>query len=180
MNLNELEQLYLKRQSCREFSEKDVPDELIQKICELALLAPSACNAQPWKLIAVKGEKKDALAKAVQGMGMNKFVSSAPVLIAVLEGKSNLAAKTGGKLGDSDFVHNDIGIMTAHLVLAAEAAGLGTCIIGWRNEKTIRSVLALDEKARIPHVVALGYPPEGYEVRQKKRKPLDETYKLMK
>ena len=180
MELSELETLYLKRQSCREFSDKPISDELVQKICELALLSPSACNAQPWELIAVKGEKKDALAKAVQGLGMNKFVSNAPVLIAVLEGKSNIAAKTGGRFGDSDFLHNDIGILTAHLVLAAEAAGLGSCIIGWRNEKSIRAILELDEKARIPHVIALGYPPEGYEIRQKKRKPLGETFTFIK
>lgn len=180
MNLEELKELYLRRQSCRAFSEKEVPDELVEEICSLALLAPSACNAQPWKLVAVKGERAKEVAKGLQDLGMNKFVSSAPVLIAVVEGKSNLSARAGGRLKDNDFLHNDIGILVAHLVLAAEAAGLGSCILGWRNEKTLRTALELDDKAKIPEVVAIGYPEEGYPVREKKRKPLEDTFSFLK
>lgn len=180
MNLNDIESLFLHRQSCREFTDKDIPDELVEKICKLALLSPSACNSQPWKLIAVKGERKDALAKAMQDLGMNKFASDAPVLIAVIEGKSNLSATVSSRFKDNDFLHNDIGILTAHLILAAEAAGLGTCILGWRNEKNIREVLKLNEKVRIPHVIALGYPPKAYEIRQKKRKDFTETFSFLK
>lgn len=180
MDLNDIEKLFLHRQSCREFSDRDVPDELVEKICELALLSPSACNAQPWKLIAVKGEKKNMLVKALQEMGMNKFASNAPVLIAFVEGKSNLSATVGSRFTENDFVHNDIGILTAHLILAADAAGLGSCILGWRNEKAIRAALDLGEKARIPHVVAIGYPPEDYPVRPKKRKDTKDVFTFIK
>ena len=176
MNITELEQLFLHRQSCREFSKKPVDAELVKKVCELALLAPSACNAQPWKLIAVTGEKRKEVARALQGLGMNKFASNAPVLVAVVEGKSNVSAKLGGKFKDNDFTANDLGILTAHLVLAAESAGLGSCILGWRNEKELQTLLGVGKNVRIPHVVALGYPPEGYETRPKKRKPLEETF----
>lgn len=179
MNLEELETLYLTRQSCREFSEKPVDEALVKKVCELALLAPSACNAQPWKLIAVTGEKRAELAKCLQDMGMNKFVSNAPVLVVVTEGKSTLTAKVGSRFKGSDFTTNDLGILTAHLVLAAEAAGLGSCILGWRNEGKICKALGLPKGVKIPHVVALGYAAEGYEVRPKKRKPLEETLTLL-
>ena len=179
INLQELEELSLRRQSCRAFSEKPVDDGLIKEICRLALLSPSACNSQPWKLIAVTGEKAKELAKGLQDLGMNKFATDAPVLVAVVEGKSNLTAKVGTRFKDNDFLHNDLGILTAHLILAAEAAGLGSCILGWRNESKLRPVLGLDKSARIPHVVALGYPPEGYEIRPKKRKPEEETFELI-
>lgn len=180
MNLEELNELYLRRQSCREFSSAPVDEALVQRVCELALLAPSACNAQPWKLIAVTGEKAKEVAKCLQDLGMNKFVSDAPVLIAVAEGKSNLTAKVGSRFKGSDFTANDLGILTAHLVLAAEAAGLGSCILGWRNESKLRAALGLSKGTKIPHVVALGYPAEGYEVRPKKRKPLEEVFTLLK
>lgn len=179
MDLKEIESLYLRRQSCREFTHREVPDELVEEICRLALLAPSACNAQPWRLIAVKGEKKKALEKTLQDLGMNPFVSDAPVLIVVAEGKGNLSAKVGSRFKDNDFLHNDLGILTAHLVLAAEAAGLGSCILGWRNEKAICKLLGLSDKVYIPHVVAIGYPPETYEIRPKKRKPLEETFQFL-
>ena len=180
MDLKQIEELFLERQSCRQFIDKDVPDEVIEEICRVALLAPSACNCQPWKIVAVKGEKKDSIVKAVQGMGMNKFVEHAPVLIALVEGKGNLLTTFGDKTKHTDFVHNDIGILQAHLVLAAHGAGLGTCILGWRNEKAIGKALGLGRNVKIPVMIALGYAPEDYSVRPKKRKPLSETYTLIK
>ena len=95
MDLNDIETLYLHRQSCREFSGKPVSEELIQKICELALLAPSAVNAQPWQLIAVTGEKKQEVLAAIQHLGMNKFASKASAIIVVAEGKNGGLMKVG-------------------------------------------------------------------------------------
>lgn len=179
MDLEQLEQLFLHRQSTREFSSRPVPDELVERICSLALLAPSACNAQPWKLVAVKGERKNKVAKGLQDLGMNKFATDAPVLIAIVEAKGNLSATVGSRFKDNDFTHNDIGILTAHLVLAADAAGLSTCILGWRNEEKLRAPLGLGEKERIPTVVALGYAAEDYPIRPKKRKPLEEKFTFL-
>ena len=44
------ENLIKTRQSCRDFNEKEVSAETLEKIAELAMLAPSACNSQPWKM----------------------------------------------------------------------------------------------------------------------------------
>ena len=181
MELKDIEQLYLHRQSCRSFDpEKPISDELLTEICRLALLAPSACNSQPWKLLAVTGEKAKELAAGVQDLGMNKFASDAPAFVVVLEGSGNLSATVGSRFKNTDFLHNDIGIMTAHLVLAADVAGLSTCILGWRNEKKLREILGLPDKTRIPHIVAVGYASEGYEIRAKKRKPQEETFSLLR
>ena len=180
MNLQELEQLYLKRQSCREFSDMVVPDELVTEICRVALLAPSAMNAQPWRLVAVTGEKVQEIAKAMQGMGMNKFVSKASAIVVLVAGKESFLAKAGSLIHENEFVKNDLGILTAHLVLAAEAAGVGSCILGWRDEEKLRTLLGLKKTDKIPEVVALGYPAEGYAVREKNRKPLKDVFALIK
>lgn len=180
MNLQDIEKLYLQRQSCRDFSEKEVPEELIKEICRVALLAPSAVNAQPWKLIAVTGEKMKEVGKTLQRLGMNKFVSKASALVVVVEGKGTMLTKLGSAFKENEFLKNDLGILTAHLVLAAEAAGVGSCILGWRDENKLRELLGLGKNVSIPEVVALGYPAEGYEVRPKKRKPLNETFQLVK
>ena len=181
MDIKDIEKLYLHRQSCRSFDlERPVSDELLREVCRLALLAPSACNSQPWKLLAVTGEKAKQLAAGVQDLGMNKFASDAPAFIVVLEGTGNLTATVGSRFKNTDFLHNDIGIMTAHLVLAAEAAGLATCILGWRNEEKLRNILLLPEKTRIPHIIAIGYASAGYETREKKRKSMEDTFVLLK
>ena len=179
MDIQDIETLYLHRQSCRAFDGREVPEELVKKVCSLALLAPSACNAQPWKLVAVLGEQRKEVAKCLQGLGMNKFASDAGALVAVSSGRSNLTAKLGGRMKGTDFTANDLGILTAHLVLAADAAGLSSCILGWRNEKKLCAALGIPEKTAIPVVVALGYPADGYEIRPKKRKSLEETLLIL-
>lgn len=179
MNLQELKEFYLKRQSCREFSDTVVPDEVISEICKTALLAPSAMNAQPWRLLAVVREKREEVLKCLQHLGANKFASKASALVVVASDKSGGMMKVGELFKENEFVRNDLGILTAHLVLAAEAAGVGSCILGWRNEEKLREILGLGKNTVIPEVVALGYPAEGYPVREKKRKPQDETFALI-
>ncbi len=179
MELEDIERLYRNRQSCRTFDGREVPADLVKRICAAALLAPSACNAQPWKLVAVLGERRKEVAGCLQGLGMNKFASDAGALVAVCEGKSNLTAKLGGRMKNTDFTANDLGILTAHLVIAAEAAGVSSCILGWRNEEKLREALGIRDPVRIPVVVALGYAKAGDPVRPKNRKPLEETFLLL-
>ena len=46
-------QLVLDRQSCRDFNDKELARETLDKIVDLSLNTPSACNSQPWKLYVV-------------------------------------------------------------------------------------------------------------------------------
>lgn len=61
----DLEELFLVRQSTREYSDKPVSEEDLLEICRLAKLAPSAINSQPYKMYAISGEKAKAFAKNV-------------------------------------------------------------------------------------------------------------------
>ena len=73
----------------------------------------------------------------------------------------------------------DIGISTAHFVLQAEDLGLSTCIIGWFNEKDLKSLLSIKESDRIRLVIAVGYKDESDKFRTKRRKPEDEVLKVI-
>ena len=84
----ELENLYLTRQSTREYdANKKVKDEDVLEICRLAKLAPSAINSQQYKLYAVNGEKAKTFAKNVQVLGSNKWASDCPAFIVIEQGK---------------------------------------------------------------------------------------------
>ena len=81
MNFSEL---MLQRQSCRSYDEtKPVEQEKLLAVLEAARLSPSACNGQPYHFTVCTGDKAKEVAKATQGMGMNKFASQAPVLIVI-------------------------------------------------------------------------------------------------
>ncbi len=49
------------RRSVRGFLDKPVPEETLTRIFELAQLAPSNCNIQPWKVFVASGEVRDEL-----------------------------------------------------------------------------------------------------------------------
>ncbi len=161
------------RYSCRSYdATRMVDDEKIKAILESAILSPSACNSQPYHFTVCKGEKAKEVAKATQSMGMNKFASDAPVMIVISEGNYNKTAGIGAKMKGNDYRSIDIGIATAYLTAEASAQGLGTCILGWFDDKKIRKICGLDSAVRL--VVALGYAKEGSVVPAKKRKAYDE------
>ena len=170
MNFSEIAKM---RQSCRYFDNaKQVEDEKIQAILESAILSPSACNAQPYHFTVCKGEKAKEVAEATRGMGMNKFTADVPVMIVISEEAYNKTAGVGAILKDNDYRSIDIGIACAYLTAEATAQGLETCILGWLDDKKIRKICDLKHPVRL--VVALGYPKENYELREKKRKSFDE------
>ena len=161
------------RQSCRKYdTSRDVPEEKIYRMLEAARLAPSACNGQPYHLTVCRGETAARVAREVMGMGMNKFAKDAPVLIVVSEEDYVASAALGAKLKNNDYRSIDIGIMTAYLTAAATEEGLDTCILGWLNDGRIREICGLSHPVRL--VITVGYAEEGYPLREKKRKDLEE------
>ena len=169
MNFLEIAQT---RQSCRSYDEnRSVEQEKLDAILEAARLAPSACNGQPYHFTVCKGDTAKAVAKATQGMGMNKFASQAPVLIVISEMPYVKSAAMGARVKNNDYRSIDIGITTAYMTAEAAAQGLGTCILGWFDDDKIRSICGLSHPARL--VITLGYPKED-TVRPKKRRDLSE------
>lgn len=176
----DLEQLFLTRQSTREFDGSFVTDEDLEHICRLAALAPSAINAQPWKLYAVSGEKARAFTQYIQPGGANAWASACGAYIAI-EAREPFAVQRGErKVTNAPFIDIDIGILTAHLVLAAEANGIQSCIVGLRDEKGIAAFLGRPQGTRFPLVIALGHRAEGYAVREKNRRDFADNYQLIK
>ena len=160
------------RQSCRAYDAgREVEAEKLQKVLEAAQLAPSACNGQPYHFTVCRGEKAKAVAKATQGMGMNKFASQAPVLIVVSEENYVKSAAVGAKLKSNDYRSMDIGIAVAYLTAAATELGLSTCILGWLDDDKLRSLCSLKHPARL--VITLGYAADE-KIRPKKRKDMNE------
>ncbi|WP_458863292.1 nitroreductase family protein [Acidaminobacterium chupaoyuni] len=170
----ELTQLVHLRESCRHYLPRPVEREKLEACLECAHLAPSACNSQPWHFTVVTNpELVKKVAPCLQEMGMNGFASQAPAFIIINEEKAALAATVASKMKSQDYAQMDIGIATAHLVLAAAQQGLGTCILGWFNEKKLKQLLEMPEEKRIRLVIAVGYSADEAP-RPKKRKPSQE------
>lgn len=170
-----------KRQSVRFYSDKKVDREDIITCIKAASLAPSACNAQPWKFVVVdEPELLDKVRKNVYDsiIGMNRFVLEAPALIVVVGEKRNLTSSIGEIVKKKDFTSMDVGMAVEHFCLQATELSLGTCIIGWFKNKEIKKLLNIPSNKNIELVISLGYFDNI--IRDKKRKPFEDIYTFNK
>ncbi len=152
--------LIRQRRSIRDFLDKPVEREKIMLCLEAARLAPSASNSQPWKFIVVDDRqlKNELCNAAFSGLySMNSFCKTAPVIVVIISEKSMFLARIGGMLRGTQYYLIDIGIAGEHFVLQAEELGLGTCWIGWFNERAVKSVLNIPQNKKIDILIALGY-----------------------
>ncbi|MEI8225135.1 MAG: nitroreductase family protein [Bacteroidota bacterium] len=169
-------ELIISRQSDRKYSDKPVEKEKLDRIIEAGRMAPSACNAQPWKFIVVTEPTligKIAEAASAKLIGMNTFVAQAPVQLIVVREKPNMSSKVGGTIKNKDYSLIDIGIASENICLQARAEGIGSCIIGWFDEKMLRKLLAIPRSKRVELIITIGYSLSDH--REKKRKPPEET-----
>ena len=170
------------RQSDRAFDpDRSIEKEKMERILEIARLAPSACNAQPWHMIVVDDpELKNRVADATSEriLGMNHFTKQAPVHIVLVEEKVNLTSGIGGWVKQKDYAQMDLGVVAAHIVLAARAEGLGSCIVGWFNEPKMRELLSIPDSKRVWLDIVIGYSTQP--VRPKKRKANNEVFSYNK
>ncbi len=165
-----------KRYSVRSYADKPVEKEKIEHCIHAVHLAPSACNAQPWKFIVVdnpeiKNQLADATATKI--LPMNHFTKQAPIHVVVVMEQPNLTSAIGSVIKNKPYTLIDIGIATAHFCLQATADGLGTCIIGWFDEKKVKKLLHIPSNKRPVLIITVGYP-DTEKIPPKRRKPIED------
>jgi nitroreductase len=168
--------LITSRQSVRKYASRAVEAEKLDLCIEAARLAPSASNVQPWRFVVVDDPLlKDSVARACFGPGssFNRFTVQAPVIVVIVLEPSTVLNRIGAAIKRRDFPLIDIGIAAEHLCLQAAELGLGTCMMGWFDERAMKRLLGIPASKRIGLVVSLGYPEEGDPSRPKIRKPVE-------
>jgi len=165
-----------KRYSVRNYKDTPVPQEKIDRCIEAVRLAPSACNSQPYKFIIVNDPGlKNKLAKAAfEGLvDINHFAYKAPVLVLIVSERQKFFAKIGGLLKQKNFSLMDIGIAAEHFCLQATEEGLGTCMLGWFNEKRVKKLLSISILKRVELMISVGFSADE-ETPDKNRKTVEE------
>jgi nitroreductase len=149
-----------KRYSVRNYQDAPVPREKVSRCIEAARLAPSACNSQPWKFIVMDDpDLRDNVSKAAfEGLlKFNSFAFKAPVLVLIVSERQKMSAKFGSLVKRKNFSQMDIGIASEHFCLQAAEEGLGTCMLGWFNEKKVKKRLAIPKLKRVELIISVGY-----------------------
>ena len=153
--------------------------DVLGRILEAGRLAPSACNGQPWHFTVVTEPALLAtVGKATSSLGMNKFVKDASALVLITLESTNMTSRLGCGIKDKDFPMMDLGIASAYITLAAEDEGVGSCILGWFDEKKIKELVGIPQKKRLMLIISLGYNTKPK--RRKIRKEFDKVVSFEK
>ena len=160
--------------------ERDIGDSDILSILEAARLAPSASNRQPWRYIVVRErELRDRICSfGLGGVVPNRFAREAPVIIVLCIDISMNYVRAGEFIKGIPYAFIDAGISGEHLILRAWELGIGSCWIGWFNEKEIKKILSIPANLKVASLITLGYPLKDLRTSKvripgKKRKPLE-------
>jgi len=173
-----LYRLAAQRRSVRRFKPDRVERHLIEQVLDVARLAPSAANSQPWEFVVVEGaERRSLIARAAAAMfpegrkhdpsfnwsvSVQPFIGQAPVIIVVLGDRRVMEAYPSILRGNV-LLRQSLAICVYGLQLAAHSLGLATAwgtLQGGAPEAEIRASLEIPAHFAVDHLVPLGYPDE--------------------
>jgi len=187
-------QTMAKRRSVRDFSDKPIPDTVLEQAILAAGTAPSGANMQPWHFVVVQdpslkqqirlaAEKEERelyahrasdewlQALAPLGTDANKpFLETAPALIAVFLKKVTLAED--GSKQKNYYTSESVGIATGMLITALHQAGLATLTHTPSPMKFLSDILQRPSYERPFLLLVVGYPADGVQVPNIEKLPL--------
>jgi nitroreductase len=185
-----------KRRSIRDFSDKEVPKEVIENIIKTAGSAPSGANKQPWTFCVISnatlkseirklaekeeyenyhGRMSDSWKEDLEHLGtdhIKEFLEVAPYLIVVFKKVYDLDEE-GGKL-QNYYVNESVGIAVGFLITAIHQAGLVTLTHTPSPMKFLQTALRRPKNEKAFLLLPVGYPAKDCKVPDLKRKNLDE------
>ena len=180
------------RRTVREFSDKPVPQKVIENCIKAAGSAPSGANMQPWKFIIVETpeiknkirlaaeeeEKEFYTSKAphewldaLAPLGTDEhklFLETAPYLIVIFESKYEILPD--GQKVKQYYTKESVGIATGILITALHHAGLATLTHTPSPMNFLNKILGRPENEKPYLILVAGYPADGVKVPDIKRK----------
>ena len=155
------------RRSIRRYRPDPVPEDMVEQLLEAGRWAPSASNRQPWAFIVIRDEtvRRQVAQHAAYYFIRWAHVEEAPLLIVLCGDARNRVYR--------QFLHEDIGLAGAHIMLQAKALGLGTCWIGGLDRKALAGILRVPDHLEIVGLLTVGFPAEDPD--PPPRKPLAEV-----
>ena len=154
-----------KRQSIRDYQDKAVPEDKLQRVLEAGRMAPTGGNRQEMKFVVARDE--ETRRKLSEASGGQRHVAQAPVVIAAVATLPERMMLCGVPAYPVD-----VAIAIDHMTLAAFEVGLGTCWIGAFRQEMVREILKIPENCMVVSLLTLGLP--SAEGRPKSRKTIEE------
>ena len=154
----DFETVVKRRRMCREFLDRDMPQEKIDRILDMASRYPSAGHTEPQEFIVVRDQrvKHDLVQAALDQM----FVTQAPVVIVVISDVRR-SARRYGERGVRFFSIIDGAFVAMLILLVVVEEGLGACFVGSFYDEAVQEVLSLPQEVRPIGIIPIGYCAEA-------------------
>ena len=155
--------------SVRQFSDREIPDDVLRDILDTGRWTGSAKNSQPWDLVVVTN--RDTLAALSKCGQFAWHLAHANLALALV------------MRGDDVWSAMDEGRLMQNLMLAAWAHGVGSCIgsIYPEHQQRARELLGIPQNRYLRTVLSIGYPASPQALRlppnagiPRGRRPLDD------
>lgn len=161
----EFSELIENRRSIRVYDEsKKVSEDVLKELIYAAGQAPSWKNSQTGRYYCILSDEMLEKIRTECMPQFNAERSKGAVLIVTAFVKNRSGYERTGEptneLGNGWGIY-DLGLQTENLLLKAKELGLGTLVMGIRDEKKIRELLGIAEEQIIVSVIAAGYPAEN-------------------
>ena len=156
-----MREIYLRR-SVRKYKKDQISEEIIKKLLNAAMCAPSALNEQPWEFIVVDDET--LLDKISQFSNHSSFVKTAPLAVVVLANLDKVK---------STLYHQDLAACTQNLMLEAVTHNLGTCWLGTYPKEDrmsyVKNLFNLPDNIEPFSIIVVGYPEDPTSLKEVNR-----------
>jgi len=153
----DFETVVKRRRMCREYLDRAVPREKVDRILDVASRYPSAGHTEPQEFIVVRDRRvREDLARAALGQ---RFVARAPLVIVVVSDVRR-SARRYGERGVHFFSIIDGAFVAMLVLLAVVNEGLGACFVGSFYDEEVRQVLNLPRDVRPIGIIPIGYCAE--------------------
>jgi len=163
------------RRSVRNFTDKEISDEIIKELIKAGTYAPTATNQQPWRFVVVTNKK---LIEAYDERAKKMFIAmykdtKIPVLAAYLRNMPKPEYKLfyGAPVLILVFAipgvvnENDCALAAENMMLAAHSFGIGSCWIGLSLglgvDKEFLKEVGVPEGHKLVAPLIFGYPAKG-------------------
>jgi nitroreductase len=150
------------RRSVRAYRPTPVEEDKLSAVLEAARLAPTASNLQPFRLIVVHTQGREAELRRIYD---REWFVTAPLVICAC----GVPAEAWVRADGTPLHHVDVAIVMDHLILAATALGLGTCWVAAFDARAARDVFGIPKVVEPLVMTPLGYPAD--EPATKVRRP---------
>ena len=174
------------RRSVRDYSDKSIDNEILQKIVDAGNMAPTGSNVQPWRFVVVQSkEERNKLAELCLDR-YKAWIKNAPIAFQEMRKERDSKVADPIYYGAPVYIFvigtpgmtqaNDCPMVCENMMLAARSLEIGSCWVFFGqlalDDPYFQKLLEIKEGEKVYGPILFGYPKDGFPSVPEKKKPV--------